>query len=336
MAAEAEQAAVVAVVDDLEGGPVPASGLEGEAIVAERRQEAPRTRERAGAGENGGFDGGSLQPQMSIAGGCTRIVTSRDARGRRRLGSTERFPSLRVVDYSVELESVSGRNQAEEVLTVTYADGRSDRMRLHEYERVYAIPGLYEEVVQDRLECASPERIADAVISQAAAAGQSPSELRVFDLGAGNGVVAEELARHGVSTMVGLDNATEARVAAERDRPELYAEYLVGDLADHPRVPAVIGERGLNCLVAVGALGLGHITATSFDAAWRRFPAGAWLGVTVPEDLVDPGSSDFGDYLEAETTAGRLEVLERERYRHRLLMDGSEVFYVAIVGRRTV
>jgi hypothetical protein len=138
-----------------------------------------------------------------------------------------------------------------------------------------------------------------------------------------------------VSTIVGLDNATEARTAAERDRPGLYAEYLVGDLADHPRVPAVIDEHGLNCLVAVGALGLGHITATSFDAAWRRFPAGAWLGVTVPEDLVDPGASDFGDYLEVETTAGRLEELERERYRHRLLMDGSEVFYVAIVGRRT-
>ena len=250
------------------------------------------------------------------------------------LTPTETFPSLAAVDYSVGLESVSGRNQAEEVLTVTYGDGRTENMRLHEYDRVYAIPGLYEEVVQRRLECASPERIAQAVVRRATAAGQAPSQLRVFDLGAGNGVVAEELRGCGVGTFVGLDNAPEARAAAERDRPGLYAEYLVGDLADHPRVPAVIDEYPLNCLVAVGALGMGHITATSFDAAWRRFPASAWLGVTVPEGLVDPGSSDFGDYLEAETTAGRLEVLERERYRHRLLMDGSEVFYVAIVGRK--
>ena len=238
------------------------------------------------------------------------------------------------MDYAVELESVPGRNQAEEVLTVTYADGTSDTMRLHEYDRVYAVPGLYEEVVQHRLECASPERISAAVADRAAAAGREPPDLRVFDLGAGNGVVAEELRGRGVQTLVGLDNAAEARTAAERDRPGLYAEYLVGDLADHPRVPAVIDAHDLNCLVAVGALGMGHITATSFDAAWRRFPPGAWLGVTVPEDLVDPGTSDFGDYLEAETTAGRLELLERERYRHRLLMDGSEVFYVALVGRR--
>lgn len=246
-------------------------------------------------------------------------------------GVTTTLPTL---DYSVELESVAGRDQSEEVLTVTYGDGRTDRMRLHEYDRVYSIPGLYEEVVQRRLECASPAKIAEAVVAAVTAAGDIASDLRVFDLGAGNGVVAEELNRREVNTLVGLDNVAEARDAAERDRPGLYAEYLIGDLDDHPRVPAVVDEHRLDCLVAVGALGLGHITAASFDAAWRRFPSGAWLAVTVPADLVDAGSSDFGDYLELQTTAGRLEVLERERYRHRLLMDGSEVFYVAIVGRK--
>lgn len=232
--------------------------------------------------------------------------------------------------WSVELETDAGRTQGQEALTVTFADGASETMRLHEYDRVYPVPGLYEEVVQSRLECASPVVIADAVV----AAAQDPSALRVFDLGAGNGVVAETLAARGVSTFVGIDSVVEAREAAERDRPSLYAEYLVGDLADHPRVATAIAEHELNCLVAVGALGIGHITAVSFDAAWRAFPAGALLGVSVPEQLVDPGTSDFGDYLEAETGAGRLEVLSRERYRHRLLMDGSAVFYVAIVGRR--
>jgi trans-aconitate methyltransferase len=240
------------------------------------------------------------------------------------------------VDYTVELETEAGRTQSEEVLAVTYSDGRAERMRLHEYERVYAVPGLYEEVVQHRLECASPAKIAEAVVAAAGACGEAAADLRVFDLGAGNGVVAEELGRHGVQTFVGLDNIDEARDGAERDRPGLYAEYLVGDLADHPRVPAAIEEHRLNCLVAVGALGMGHISAESFDAAWRRFPPGSWLAVTIPEELVDPGSSDFGDYLEEESSAGRLHVVERERYRHRLLMDGSEVHYVAIVARRAV
>lgn len=249
--------------------------------------------------------------------------------------TTLRIPYAAALAYSVELENVPGRDQSEEVLSVTYGDGRTDRMRLHEYDRVYSVPGLYEEVVQRRLDCASPAKVAEAVVATAATHGTAASELRVFDLGAGNGVVAEELSRREVDTLVGLDDVAEARDAAERDRPGLYAEYLVGDLDNHPRVPEVIDEYRLNCLVAVGAVGLGHITAASFDAAWRRFPSGAWLGVTVPEGLVSAGSSDFGDYLEIETTAGRLEVLERERYRHRFLMDGSEVFYVAIVGRKS-
>jgi predicted TPR repeat methyltransferase len=237
-------------------------------------------------------------------------------------------------EYSVELESLPGRSQAEEALTVTYADGGTDRMRLHEYARVYAIPGLYEEVVQRQLECESPAKIAEVLLRASAEEGAAAAGLRVFDLGAGNGVVAEELRRHGLEVFVGLDNIAEARDAAARDRPGLYSEYLVGDLAEHPRVPEVVDEHRLNALVAVGALGLGHITAASFDAAWQRFPAGSLLAVTVPEQLVDPGTSDFGDYLEAETTAGRLSVLSRERYRHRLLMDGSAVHYVAIVGRK--
>lgn len=236
---------------------------------------------------------------------------------------------------SVELESEAGRIQSEEVLALTRPDGRTERMRLHEYDRVYAVPGLYEEVVQNRLECASPVKIAAALIDAAAGEGVPAGELRVFDLGAGNGVVAEELRDLGITEVVGLDNAATARDAAERDRPGLYSEYLVGDLAEHERVPAVVDDHRLNALVAVGALGLGHISAASFDAAWSRFPAWAWLAVTVPEDLVEPDTSDFADYVESETAAGRLEIRTRERYRHRLLMDGSEVHYVALVGQKT-
>jgi len=67
----------MAVVDDLEGDLVPALDLEGEAIVAERRQEAAGAGDDSGAGESGGFDDGSATPQTSIAGVCTHIVPIR-------------------------------------------------------------------------------------------------------------------------------------------------------------------------------------------------------------------------------------------------------------------
>lgn len=237
------------------------------------------------------------------------------------------------MDYEVELQP--GRDQTQESLLVRHADGSEERFRLHEYERVYAIPGLYEEVVQRRLLSASATVLAERLIACAATAGIEPSELAVFDLGAGNGVSGAELRARGVGTIVASDGIEEAREAALRDRPGLYAEYLVGDTDDLPQVPALIREHRLNALVAAGALGLGHISAASFHRLWRAFPPGAWFSVSLHEELAEPGGSDFGDYLagfEGREDGG--EILVRERFRHRLTMAGDPITYVAIVARK--
>lgn len=239
------------------------------------------------------------------------------------------------MSYEVELESAPGVEQAEESLVVRHGDGRTERFRLHEYARVYAVPGLYEEVVQRRLRCASPAKLADLLVRCAGASDLEPADLAVFDLGAGNGVVGEELRARGVGTLVGSDNIVQARDAALRDRPRLYAEYLVGDTDDLPQVADLIGEHQLNALVSAGALGLGHISAGSFHRLWSAFPQEAWFAVTLREDLADPGASDFGDYLaELEGRPEWGEILVRERFCHRLTMAGDPIHYLAIVARK--
>jgi hypothetical protein len=239
------------------------------------------------------------------------------------------------MDYAVELESHPGGDQTQEALVVTHADGRTERFRLHEYSRVYALPGLYEEVVQRRLQCASPRQLAEHVVTCTRAAGLEPGELGVFDLGAGNGVVGEELRARGVTRLVASDSAAAARDAALRDRPGLYAEYLVGDTDDLPQVADLVRAHELNGLVAAGALGLGHISAGSFHRLWSVFEDDAWFAVSLHEDLAEPGGSDFGDYLaEFERRADWGEIVVRERFRHRLTMAGEPIHYVAIVARK--
>lgn len=239
------------------------------------------------------------------------------------------------MNYEVELEDAPGADQTEESLVVRHADGSTERLRLHEYSRVYAVPGLYEEVVQRRLQCASPSRLAELLVRSAADAGVEAGDLGVFDLGAGNGVVGEELRARGVGTLVASDSIAAARDAALRDRPGLYAEYLVGDTDELPQVADLIRERDLNALVAAGALGLGHISAESFHRLWSVFPAGAWFAVSVREDLVEPDASDFGSYLaEFERRREWGEIVLRERFRHRLTMRGDPIHYIAIVGRK--
>ncbi len=233
--------------------------------------------------------------------------------------------------YSVELDRTTDRTQQEERLTVRWDDGREEEMRLHEYGRVYAVPGLYEEVVQRQLECESPDKLADALIAQAG----EPASLRVFDVGAGNGVVGEALRSRGVDTpMIGLDAEPEAGPAAARDRPDLYERYLTGGLEEFS-IPDLVAEHELNAFVAAGALGFGHITPEVLHDAWTAFPSESWLAVTVPEELLDAGDDPMARYF-AELRQGEhgTEVTHVERFRHRLRMSGEPILYDVIVARR--
>lgn len=49
-------------------------------------------------------------------------------------------------------------------------------------------------------------------------------------MGAGNGIVAEELVNLGLDDVIGVDIIEEAKQAAFRDRPEVYSDYIFDDL----------------------------------------------------------------------------------------------------------
>ena len=43
-------------------------------------------------------------------------------------------------------------------------EGKSrEKIRLHDYERIFAVPGLYEQVVYERLKCQSPTTVVDVL-----------------------------------------------------------------------------------------------------------------------------------------------------------------------------
>lgn len=240
------------------------------------------------------------------------------------------------VSFTAELDRRPGRSQAEERLAIHFEDGSQEEISLHDYGRVYSVPGLYEDVVQRQLACASPSELAGALAREVEAQGARLSDLRVLDVGAGNGVVGEELRRRGLTApLIGLDNEPEAGPAAHRDRPGVYRDYLIGDLDDFS-IDSLVTDHGLNCLVGAGALGLGHIEATSFDRAWRAFPPGAWLAVTAAEEVLSPEGGQLAEYVAAlRRSEHGTEVRHVERFRHRLRMSGEPIYYYAIVARRT-
>lgn len=238
-----------------------------------------------------------------------------------------------MADWTVELDPTPGRRQGEEQFLLHH-DGDSERIVLHDYARVYAVPGLYEEVVQHRLECASPATVAAALVEAAGERGVDPGALRVFDLGAGNGVVGEELRARGVTVVGAADDIPEARDAAHRDRPGLYAHYVVGETVDVGRIRGIVAEEGLTALVAAGAVGEGHVPVESLEQLWAAFPPGSFLALTLKDG--GTGDHDVADVLSMIERAADDEhptrTVLRRPFRHRLTMAGSELEYLVLVA----
>ncbi len=158
--------------------------------------------------------------------------------------------------FTAELPVQDDPEIGEELIRVRHADGRVQELRLHDYERLYSLPGLYEQVVQERLGCRSPDEIASMLAEAADGIGWERRAMRVIDLAAGNGVSGEALAARGLAPVLGTDIVAAARSAALRDRPGLYDDYLTLDLlaltAGEERAIRELGANALSCVVPVG------------------------------------------------------------------------------------
>ena len=215
-------------------------------------------------------------------------------------------------------------------------DGERRRIRFHDYDKIYSIPGLYERLFYELLECCSPEIVRGLLASELDAEGVEPQRLRVLDLGAGNGMVGEDLAELGAGRIYGVDLSDEAAMAAERDRPDVYDDYFVLDLADpKPGQLPALKELRFNCLATVAALGFGDIPPRAFANAFDLVEPGGWIAFNIKSDfLEDDDPSGFSRLVQKLFDAGLLEERARREYTHRLSVAGEPLPYVAIVARK--
>lgn len=212
--------------------------------------------------------------------------------------------------------------------------GDDDIVHLHDYARIYATPGLYEHVVQKRLQCRSPQVVADGFLRTIARLGLEASSMTVLDVGAGTGLVGELLRCGGVGRVVGLDALPAGRTACIRDRPGVYAGYLVGDLASRDsELCTALDEYALEGLVSAGAFGGTHAPPAALVSALAILPAGAPVALTIDERWIEGSHPDgFGFALERLVDRGDLKVMERTRFRHRITTTGEPIFYELLLG----
>ncbi|CAN5198529.1 hypothetical protein BH24ACT23_BH24ACT23_11140 [soil metagenome] len=236
--------------------------------------------------------------------------------------------------YELRLGGDSADDQHEETFEVEL-DGEWRELRSHDYDVIFSHPGLYEQLFHVELDCRSPEavtRVLRSVFSERP--GHAPP--RILDVGAGNGMVAEQLATLEPEYIVGLDILPEAAEAAWRDRPDLYSAYHVMDLTDmtDPSWHALEDDH-FDCMTTVAALGFADIPPPAFVNAFNLVADGGLIAFNLKDAFLD-GEDDtgFARLIRHMFDEGVLVLSGQEHYRHRLSVAGEPLHYVAFVGEK--
>lgn len=213
-------------------------------------------------------------------------------------------------------------------------DDRELRFRFHDYDQIYDRAGLYEQLFYQRLRCASPRKARDLLAKVLQDNRIELSELRVLDLGAGNGMVGELL---DAARVIGVDISESARRACERDRPDAYDAYYVTDMSRlSGELAAEMKSWHLDCLSCIAALGFGDIPVRAFANAFNLIRDEGWVVFNIKETfLQESDRTGFSLLVKHLLVSDTLQVHHLERYRHRISIDGRALFYYVLVGRKS-
>ena len=223
-----------------------------------------------------------------------------------------------------------------EAFVVLNENNRENKIYFHDYAEIYNHKGLYEQLFYERLKCVSPGKVCDILKNVLIQNHVEMSELRVLDVGAGNGMVGELLIKNGIARVVGVDILPEACLACERDRPGTYDAYYVVDLVTvDDDTKADIQSWHIDCMTTVAALGFHDIPPYAFAQAFNLVQTGGWIAFNIKETFLQVSdNSGFSTLVKDILMADILEIHHLERYRHRISIDGRPLYYYALVGKK--
>jgi predicted TPR repeat methyltransferase len=221
----------------------------------------------------------------------------------------------------------------DEAYFVLKEDGRELQIRFHDYDQIYNRPGLYEQLFYQRLRCASPRKARDLLTKVLQDNRVELSELRVLDLGAGNGMVGELL---DAARVIGVDISESARDACERDRPDAYDAYYVTDMTQlRGELAQQMKSWQLDCMTCIAALGFGDIPVRAFANAFNLIRNDGWVVFNIKETfLQESDRTGFSMLVKHMLDSNLLQMQHLERYRHRISIDGRALFYYVLVGKK--
>lgn len=254
----------------------------------------------------------------------------------------QKQPLLINYDKYVQLYNIrpadDGRDckQSEEVFLASI-EGSPQTISMHDYEKMYRVPKLYDAMIYGMLKCRTPYELAGVFKATLLENAVDPKTLRMLEIGAGSGAFAEALRREmPVGRITGLDIIESARTAANRDRPNVYDDYIVADLCKpSEEVLEAINRLAPNCVGVASATGWGnHIPVRGFEQALSFLSASGWFIFHVKPNDPDPECIALIEWIEKKLSGGEIVNSERGKLFHRLSVAKKEIYYDYFIGQK--
>ncbi|MFW5811269.1 MAG: class I SAM-dependent DNA methyltransferase [Thermodesulfobacteriota bacterium] len=239
------------------------------------------------------------------------------------------------LECTLDIPKIDNICQGQEIFAIE-KDGKREEIRVHEYDKIYNVPGLYEHLFYDKLKCQSPKMVCSLLEQQLNGQLSGNGKISVLDLGAGNGMVGEELKKIGADEVIGIDIIEEAATATERDRPGVYEKYYIADLTNlDDAVERDLANSGLNCLTIVAALGFEDIPPEAFATGYNFVESSGLIAFNIKESFVNDGDeTGFSRLITKMIDSDVMDLKTKERYCHRYCLDGRPLYYYAMVGEK--
>lgn len=111
---------------------------------------------------------------------------------------------------------------------VILQNGKEIQLNLHDYQELYSIKGLYEDIFINRLCYSSHEKLANYISSAVV-----NKDRKILEVGSGNGLFGNLLKKRGFLRIHGVDFSPSAQLSAERDYPNTYNKYSCLDIRNN-------------------------------------------------------------------------------------------------------
>lgn len=244
---------------------------------------------------------------------------------------------MQKVDFEIQLpETEIVRNLPIQEEFFWLSQNRKERkLRVHDYAQIYQIPHLYEHLME-KLQAKSHIVLSSLLIDRVTQAGGDVKDLIVLEVGAGSGMVGKALADLGIKSITGIDILPEAAQAAKRQCPGVYENYYVEDLTNlSETAQESLRSRGFNCMVCASALTSNHVPPLGLASAFNLIAPNSWIAFNVKKELwEEKGEASFVAWNPWVAETDIFEIVQSHEYQHRFHMDGSPIYYIAIIGTK--